>query len=62
MAEAKEAKSDLRKAHFNFGSEKGGSEAFMTTNMERFKKSEVAERNVIVDTRDRKVVNIVYGN
>lgn len=36
---AVDTKNDLRKAHFNLGSDSNTSEVFKTTNMERFKKN-----------------------
>ena len=64
MAEAKETKKDLRKSHFNFGNDKGGAEAFTTTNMERFRKSAVEEAQSWrgSNTNQKGAVNIVYGN
>jgi hypothetical protein len=61
VAEAKEAKQDLRKSHFAFGNEKDG---FVTTNMDRFRNSSGvlgSDTRVTIDNRDRKGVNIVYG-
>ncbi len=37
-----ETKKDLRKAHFQFGSQNQGADGFVTTNMERFKKNSLA--------------------
>lgn len=41
-----DTKKDLRKSHFQFGSQYEGAQGFVTTNMERFKRNSMTETEV----------------